>query len=248
MNMHANQQPTPASHHGADPAVDSVIARALAKDREQRFATAGALSRALAAAIGDPAARGGGASAQTVTAGDPAARDAGVTPAAGEPDRDVEWSPRAARGRWLGALVAAGALAAGAITIAVSARGSGGATASPPHTTLPTTSPAVGTAVNAGAADADVPGMTPSSAVDAGHSARTDVRRTPPAIPPDARRATPPDARQTTTSRPDARPTTMPAPDGRQTTTPDARQPPADRTDPPKPGDRTQWGDTVKPF
>jgi serine/threonine-protein kinase len=49
MNMHANRPPTPASEHGAPPAVDRVIARALAKSRGERYSSAAGLYAELAA-------------------------------------------------------------------------------------------------------------------------------------------------------------------------------------------------------
>ena len=70
MNMHANHAPPPASRHGAPPAVDRVIARALAKSRHDRPASTGEVYAELATAAGVPARvpPGAGAIARPVAA------------------------------------------------------------------------------------------------------------------------------------------------------------------------------------
>ena len=51
MNMHVNQDPMPPSKYGAPTAVDPVVARALAKHKDDRFSSAGALFDALSVAV-----------------------------------------------------------------------------------------------------------------------------------------------------------------------------------------------------
>ena len=58
MKLHTSEPPTQASEHGAPGAADAVIARALAKDRDDRYQRAGDLSAAFAAAFPGDAADG----------------------------------------------------------------------------------------------------------------------------------------------------------------------------------------------
>lgn len=182
MNMHANQEPMPPSTYGADPAADAVIARALAKDPEYRFASAGSLYQALWGAIGPGAA----AAAAPAPIG---------LRAAGAPTLDRgSYAPPRSR-PWVGAIVAAVVLAAASvIVIAVTAGGSGGASAPDSDASLPAAT-TIRAALDAGVHDARGAAATPPPAADAaptrGPAARTETRRRRPA--PAARPVTRPE-------------------------------------------------------
>ena len=67
--------PRPSAHHGVDPAFDSVVARALAKDPDERYPSAGDLGRAAVAAARGQATVDLG---HSVARGDAAPADAGA--------------------------------------------------------------------------------------------------------------------------------------------------------------------------
>ncbi len=214
MNMHANQDPMPASRYGADPAVDPVIARALAKRRDDRFASAGAFARALAEAVGGTDARARADAAPSVAPPPPSVPPAAMTASS-------EWtSPPSSRGRWLGAVLAVAVIAGVAIVVAATRGGDERPAAVAEDAASAVTAPA-----DAGLAAADASSIAPAVVIADAAPARKRPPRRPPRVDARPQRAAAP---------PDARP---PAPK------PDARTP-----DKPKDGDKTQWGDTVKPF
>ncbi len=122
MKLHTGEPPTLPSGHGAPAVFDGVVARALAKDREERFQQAGELFAAFAVACaGQPAGR-------RATTGAPGGKDrrSGAFAATAHPAASVEMArPRSRRLLLLGLVVAA-AVAAAAIALVLHQRGSRG--------------------------------------------------------------------------------------------------------------------------
>jgi serine/threonine-protein kinase len=169
MNMHANRPPTPASEHGAPPAVDPLIARALAKSRDERYDTAGQLYAELLAI----APLAGATTPPSAHAARPA-----ITTLSGSSGASVQ--PASSRGRRLlavGGLLTAGAL----VTIAAATFGRRGG------------EPSTGGGELARDADTFVPpaeAATPSPSLVTDASI-TDAGVQPPRLPRDAARRPP---------------------------------------------------------
>jgi protein kinase-like protein len=112
-SIYAHLEEEPPSLHERrphlPPALDGVVARALAKEPEDRFQTAGELAAAAGAALGDasPGDRRA-ASATTVV------------------ERRIPSGLRARRRRWLAVAAALGVLAAGVVALSLGSNGGGG--------------------------------------------------------------------------------------------------------------------------
>ncbi len=207
MNMHANQPPMPASHYGANPAVDPVIGRALAKDRNARYASAGAMFEDLVAALRSAPAF------VTPPAGAVFAASSAIS------ESDVAVSRRR---RWWPVLLGGGLIAAAGVVgaLVMSSGGHAGAAGSDaaPAAVGAAVTPADAGIADAAAAAVDVAAPPVQMPTDAAPARRPRVHRPKPPPPP------PP---------PDARP-------------PEPKKQP--KTEPPKDGEESKWGDTAKPF
>jgi serine/threonine-protein kinase len=206
MNMHATRTPIAPSAHGAPAAIDPVIARALAKSRHDRQASAGELYTELAAVAGVSVA--GETRPAVVRAPGPIVVTAGGTPAVAPVTTlsgsiGVDERPASSRSRMvlgLGGLLATGAVVAVA-AIAMTGRDPdpAGATAPADAAAAPVVAaPDAAPAIRAAPVDAvpapiidgprsrrridAAPAATPRPAPDAAPRPRT----APPRSPPDA--------------------------------------------------------------
>lgn len=218
MNLHVNGEPQLPSLFGASEALDAVIARALAKNKEFRHATAREFYLELvdAAAGSDQAA----AASRVVVA------------ASATLESELEMLSRPPTNRrpivFLG--VAGAGLAAAALAFAVT-RGR-----AQPETPIPVQKAAQ--TFDAGSAAADVA----ASDVEGALTSAVDGSVAAPAV------ATTPDAGQKTDSDRKKRPRdgkrVKASPLDTNNKTPEAKPPPKK----PKPGDKSKWGDTVDPY
>jgi serine/threonine protein kinase len=231
MNMHANRPPPAASLHGAPPAVDAVIARALAKSRDDRPSSTGELYAELAAAAGvavrAPHSHSAARAGTGPVGSPPSPPSTPVTTLSGS--IGVRDRPASVRGRMafamIGLVVAGGAVVL-AVTLGRHDRDGAPAGGEPAH----------GVSL---APDAAPP-------VDAPAPSETEA---PTAVVPPRRRSTV-DARRARSHSVDARPArAVVAPDARiavPRSTADAAPRRADAA--PRRADAAPWGTTVNPF
>ncbi len=168
MRLHTGEPPVPASQHGAPAAADPVIARALAKDREERYQRASELAAAFAAAFAD-----GAIDPLAITTAAGGTRRASVALAPTEHGSATTGSMAPRRRRVLlaaAAAVAAGLLVAGGLYLSRRGGGSsrGEPVAEPPQPAASAAPAAAPAPTAAGSPAIAVPPPAPSVTPDAG--------------------------------------------------------------------------------